>query len=96
MAALKWPPDFGKLFYLSNLKWSRPSESNRRPFDYESNALPTELGWLIGIGSKPGFQDLRREDELQNIRVRYGQCQAICPKKQGERPVFRLARTSPA
>lgn len=24
--------------------WSRPSDLNRRPFDYESNALPTELG----------------------------------------------------
>ena len=28
-------------------KWSHPSDSNRRPFDYESNALPTELGWLL-------------------------------------------------
>src|SRR5436190_24346077 len=26
--------------------WSRPSDLNRRPFDYESNALPTELGRL--------------------------------------------------
>ena len=25
--------------------WSHPSESNRRPADYESAALPTELGW---------------------------------------------------
>ena len=26
-------------------KWSHPPESNRRPTDYESVALPTELGW---------------------------------------------------
>ena len=25
--------------------WSHPSDSNRRPADYESAALPTELGW---------------------------------------------------
>jgi len=27
--------------------WSHPPESNRRPTDYESVALPTELGWLM-------------------------------------------------
>src|SRR5262245_44504067 len=27
--------------------WSHPSDLNRRPFDYESNALPTELGWPV-------------------------------------------------
>ena len=27
--------------------WSHPPDSNRRPTDYESVALPTELGWLI-------------------------------------------------
>ena len=26
--------------------WSHPPDSNRRPADYESAALPTELGWL--------------------------------------------------
>src|SRR6516164_4896254 len=26
--------------------WSHPSDSNRRPADYESAALPAELGWL--------------------------------------------------
>ena len=26
-------------------KWSHPPGSNRRPADYESAALPTELGW---------------------------------------------------
>ena len=26
--------------------WSHPPESNWRPTDYESVALPTELGWL--------------------------------------------------
>jgi hypothetical protein len=28
------------------LNWSHPPGSNRRPADYESAALPTELGWL--------------------------------------------------
>ena len=27
--------------------WSHPPGSNRRPADYESAALPTELGWPI-------------------------------------------------
>ena len=27
--------------------WSHPSDSNRRPADYESAALPTELGWPL-------------------------------------------------
>jgi hypothetical protein len=30
-----------------NLLWSRESDSNRRPADYESAALPTELSRLI-------------------------------------------------
>ena len=42
---------------LADLKWSHPSDLNRRPFDYESNALPTELGWPV----------LLAEAELQNI-----------------------------
>jgi Phage integrase family len=29
--------------------WSHPPESNRRPTDYESVALPTELGWLTWV-----------------------------------------------
>src|SRR5271163_976115 len=32
------------LFYW--IFWSHPPDSNRRPADYESAALPTELGWL--------------------------------------------------
>ena len=28
------------------VKWSQLSESNRRPTDYKSVALPTELSWL--------------------------------------------------
>src|SRR6185369_10067571 len=27
--------------------WSHPPGSNRRPADYESAALPTELGWPV-------------------------------------------------
>jgi hypothetical protein len=29
--------------------WSHPPGSNRRPADYESAALPTELGWRSSI-----------------------------------------------
>ena len=31
---------------LVEKNWSHPPDSNRRPTDYESVALPTELGWL--------------------------------------------------
>src|SRR5690348_14279553 len=31
------------------LNWSHPPGSNRRPADYESAALPTELGWPVFI-----------------------------------------------
>jgi hypothetical protein len=40
--------DFATFRKLLTL-WSHPSDLNRRPFDYESNALPTELGWLEGV-----------------------------------------------
>jgi hypothetical protein len=29
------------------ISWSHPPGSNRRPADYESAALPTELGWPV-------------------------------------------------
>ena len=35
----------GKLLNEGDI-WSHPPGSNRRPADYESAALPTELGWL--------------------------------------------------
>ena len=28
-----------------SMRYSHPPDSNRRPADYESAALPTELGW---------------------------------------------------
>jgi hypothetical protein len=38
--------------------WSHPPGSNRRPADYESAALPAELGWpvfiLNDLRAKPG------------------------------------------
>jgi hypothetical protein len=34
------------LFGFIDLEWSHPPGSNRRPADYESAALPAELGWL--------------------------------------------------
>ena len=44
--------------------WSHPSESNRRPTDYESVALPTELGWQVGC---PGVE-LRGSEPLSYRR----------------------------
>lgn len=29
------------------ISWSHPPGLNRRPADYESAALPAELGWLV-------------------------------------------------
>ncbi len=37
--------DLLNLFGFIVLEWSHPPGSNRRPADYESAALPTELGW---------------------------------------------------
>ena len=61
--------------------WSRPSDLNRRPFDYESNALPTELGRLE-------WWKCRRtgtKAEFQNILFRIGLCQG---SGRGERTPF--------
>ena len=41
------------------VKWSHLPESNWWPFDYESNALPTELRWLTALNG------------LKQIEVRY-------------------------
>src|ERR1035438_2859261 len=41
------------LFILKNL-WSHPPGLNRRPTDYESVALPAELGWPSGQELKCG------------------------------------------
>ena len=35
-----------KMLFVLLKFWSHPPGSNRRPADYESAALPTELGWL--------------------------------------------------
>src|SRR5205085_7250809 len=42
------PAPVPQMLQLLGIEWSHPSDSNRRPFDYESNALPTELGWRSG------------------------------------------------
>ena len=41
--------------------WSHPSDSNRRPADYESAALPAELGWRSSTD---------RNDELERSQER--------------------------
>lgn len=55
--------------------WSHPSDLNRRPFDYESNALPTELGWLMmtfaGLKLLSESSRIRKDShpsEIPNIR----------------------------
>ena len=44
--------------------WSHPPGSNRRPADYESAALPTELGWpaekSLGTERSPGISFLQQ------------------------------------
>ena len=46
---IHFPTDF--VYPVSaSFYWSHPSDSNRRPADYESAALPTELGWLSIAG----------------------------------------------
>jgi hypothetical protein len=47
---------FGAILSFQNF-WSHPPGSNRRPADYESAALPAELGWPTTSGTKyrPSF-----------------------------------------
>ena len=47
--------DLINLFGTIDLEWSHPPGSNRRPADYESAALPTELGWraFINLSETP-------------------------------------------
>ena len=42
--------------YSEEVQWSHPPGLNRRPADYESAALPTELGWLTFFD----YNDLQR------------------------------------
>ncbi len=36
---------FEKMMFMWLKEWSQLSDSNRRPADYKSTALPTELSW---------------------------------------------------
>lgn len=54
-------------FVSSTEPWSHPSESNRQPSDYKSDALPVELGWrrfarhsIPGLGINVQFASLAR------------------------------------
>ena len=49
-ANLRFKPDFER----SGKKGSQLSDSNRRPADYKSAALPTELSWPVGAAGKAG------------------------------------------
>ena len=49
-----------QLFVSRQEGWSHPADSNRRPTDYESVALPTELGWPVNK-----FEDLQYQGVLQ-------------------------------
>ena len=51
--------DFVNVVRRHGVKWSHLPESNWWPFDYESNALPTELRWLTALNG------------LKQIEVRY-------------------------
>ncbi len=47
-------------FLNTRCHWSHPPDSNRRPADYESAALPTELGWLSVARSLTGNSRLAK------------------------------------
>ena len=49
----------------SRSHWSHPPGSNRRPADYESAALPTELGWL-------GFRATCEESKRRSHNISIG------------------------
>src|SRR5690606_8971180 len=49
------PTQAPRFFAAGVRAWSHPSESNRQPSDYKSDALPIELGW----------QPSRRPEELK-------------------------------
>ena len=53
--------------------WSHPPGSNRRPADYESAALPTELGWLSSFDfiSRSHAHQLPRAAARPLDRARY-------------------------
>ena len=62
--------------------WSHPSESNRRPADYESAALPTELGWrgdaLAGINEGQGKVNRVASALSCGARQRLARCPGGC------------------
>lgn len=62
--------------------WSHPPESNRRPTDYESVALPTELGWpreVMRRSSNPNraFTIITSHPHFRVIHI--GLAQTTCP-----------------
>lgn len=74
-------------------KWSQNSDSNRKPVDYKSTALPIELFWLAPqVGLEPTTYRLTAERstiELLRIvngrrdRIRtYGLCAPNAPRYQ--------------
>src|ERR1035438_695215 len=52
------------------VRWSHPPGLNRRPADYESAALPTELGWLTSsiILTCNESRNEEHTSELQSLR----------------------------
>src|SRR5438477_12267386 len=47
---------------MLKISWSHPPDSNRRPADYESAALPTELGWPATV--------VKRDQRLHTVGSR--------------------------
>src|SRR5208282_5602193 len=59
--------------------WSHPSDSNRRPADYESAALPTELGWLRERISLANGASARKGRERTPRRIRRFSALTLAP-----------------
>src|SRR5690348_15829708 len=57
------------LFGFIVLEWSHPPGSNRRPADYESAALPTELGWPGELFSRITRAAVKTFRQRADIRI---------------------------
>src|SRR6516162_4741417 len=64
-------------FVFRWLGWSHPPGLNRRPADYESAALPTELGWLGSDFSRrlPGRRRSVARHPKNNLKLAHAEGQ---------------------
>ena len=76
--------DLINLFGSIDLEWSHPPGSNRRPADYESAALPTELGWLllsVKYGQTEPFSGVDKMDLFDRFLQERTYLKDVSPKR---------------